>query len=51
MFRDNTYDRLYANHRPIIATTQIDQTWKLRAERISQPYTTNWRELVSVQCR
>lgn len=34
-----------------IASTQIDQTWKPRAERISQRYTTDWRELVSVICR
>lgn len=31
-----------------IASTQIDKTWKPKAERISQRYTTNWRELVVV---
>ncbi|MDD2740622.1 MAG: DUF4113 domain-containing protein, partial [Methylomonas lenta] len=34
-----------------IAATRIDQTWKPRTERISQRYTTDWRELVTVYCR
>ncbi|OAI03584.1 DNA polymerase V subunit UmuC [Methylomonas methanica] len=34
-----------------IATTKIDQTWKPRADRISQRYTTDWRELMTVYCR
>jgi DNA polymerase V len=33
-----------------IATARIDQTWKPKAERMSQRYTTNWRELVCVRC-
>jgi DNA polymerase V len=33
-----------------IAATKIDQTWKPRTERISQRYTTDWRELVTVYC-
>lgn len=34
-----------------IAATKIDQTWKPRAERISQRYTTDWRELITVHCK
>lgn len=34
-----------------IAAAKIDQTWKPRAERIFQRYTTDWRELVTVNCR
>lgn len=34
-----------------IASTRIDQTWKPKAERISQRYTTNWRDLATVNCR
>lgn len=34
-----------------IATTKIDQTWKPKAEKLSQRYTTNWQELVTVNCR
>lgn len=34
-----------------IAATRMDQTWKPKAERISQRYTTNWYELVTVYCR
>ena len=34
-----------------IATTKIDQTWKPKAENLSQRYTTDWRELVTVQCK
>lgn len=33
-----------------IASTGLDKTWKPKTERISQRYTTNWRELVSVKC-
>ncbi|AEG00398.1 Y-family DNA polymerase [Methylomonas methanica] len=33
-----------------IATTKIDQTWKPKAENLSQRYTTDWRELVTVYC-
>jgi DNA polymerase V len=32
------------------AATGVDKTWKPKAERISQHYTTNWRELVCVKC-
>lgn len=31
-----------------IATTKIDQTWKPKAENLSQRYTTDWRELMTV---
>ncbi len=34
-----------------IATTKIDQTWKPKAERLSQRYTTEWRELMTVYCK
>lgn len=34
-----------------IATTKIDQTWKPKAEKISQRYTTDWWELLGVSCR
>lgn len=34
-----------------IAATKIDQTWKPKAEKLSQRYTTNWQELMTVQCR
>lgn len=33
-----------------IATTGFDKSWKPKAERISQRYTTDWRELVRVKC-
>ncbi|WP_245807865.1 DUF4113 domain-containing protein [Crenothrix polyspora] len=33
-----------------IAATGLDKTWKPRAEKMSQRYTTNWRELVCVRC-
>jgi DNA polymerase V len=33
-----------------IAATKIDQTWKPKTERLSQRYTTDWRELVTVYC-
>jgi DNA polymerase V len=32
-----------------LAATGIDKTWKAKAERISQRYTTDWRELVTVK--
>ena len=32
-----------------LAATGFDQTWKPKAERISQCYTTDWRELVGVK--
>jgi DNA polymerase V len=32
------------------AATGVNKTWKPKAERISQHYTTNWRELVCVKC-
>ncbi|MGZ5009413.1 MAG: Y-family DNA polymerase [Methylobacter sp.] len=32
-----------------LASTGLDKTWKPRTERISQRYTTNWRELVSLK--
>jgi DNA polymerase V len=34
-----------------IAATKIDQTWKPKAENLSQRYTTDWRELMTVHCR
>ncbi|QSB03621.1 DUF4113 domain-containing protein [Methylomonas sp. EFPC1] len=34
-----------------IATARIDQTWKPKAEKMSQRYTTDWRELVCVSCK
>lgn len=34
-----------------IATTKIDQTWKPKAENLSPRYTTDWRELMTVNCR
>jgi DNA polymerase V len=33
-----------------LAATGFDKAWKARAERVSQRYTTDWRELVSVKC-
>jgi DNA polymerase V len=33
-----------------IATTKIDQTWKPKADNLSQRYTTDWRELMKVNC-
>jgi DNA polymerase V len=33
-----------------IASTRIDQTWKPRTKHLSQRYTTDWRELVTVYC-
>jgi DNA polymerase V len=33
-----------------IAATGFDKTWKSKSERISQHYTTDWRELVVVKC-
>jgi DNA polymerase V len=33
-----------------VATTGFDKTWKAKAERVSQRYTTDWRELVKVKC-
>lgn len=33
-----------------IAATGFDKSWKPKAERISQRYTTDWRELVKVLC-
>jgi|APLak6261667961_1056064.scaffolds.fasta_scaffold00909_2 DNA polymerase V len=33
-----------------LAATGFDKTWKAKSERISQRYTTNWRELVCVKC-
>ncbi len=34
-----------------IAATKIDQSWKPKAEKLSQRYTTDWRELMTVQCK
>jgi DNA polymerase V len=34
-----------------IAATGFDKTWKSKSDRISQRYTTDWRELVCVSCR
>ncbi len=33
-----------------IAATGFNKNWKPKAERVSQCYTTDWRELVSVKC-
>jgi DNA polymerase V len=33
-----------------VAATGFDNTWKAKAERISQCYTTDWRELACVRC-
>ena len=33
-----------------VAATGFDKTWKAKADRISQRYTTDWRELVRVSC-
>jgi DNA polymerase V len=33
-----------------VAATGFDKTWKAKAERISQRYTTDWRGLVRVKC-
>jgi DNA polymerase V len=33
-----------------VAATGFDKTWKAKAERISQHYTTDWRELVCAKC-
>jgi DNA polymerase V len=33
-----------------LAATGFDKTWKAKSERISQRYTTDWRELVCVKC-
>jgi DNA polymerase V len=33
-----------------VAATGFDKTWKAKAERVSQRYTTDWRELVKVKC-
>jgi DNA polymerase V len=33
-----------------VAATGFDKTWKMKAERVSQRYTTDWRELVKVKC-
>jgi DNA polymerase V len=33
-----------------VAATGFDKTWKAKAERVSQRYTTDWRELVTVKC-
>ena len=33
-----------------VAATGFDQRWKPKADRISQRYTTDWRELVKVKC-
>ena len=33
-----------------IASTGLDKTWKSKTERISQRYTTDWKELVTVKC-
>ncbi len=32
-----------------IAATGFDKSWKVKAERISQRHTTDWRELVGVK--
>ncbi len=34
-----------------IATTKIDQSWKPKAGNLSQRYTTDWREIMTVNCR
>lgn len=33
-----------------IASAELDKTWKPKTERISQRYTTDWNELVTVKC-
>jgi len=33
-----------------VAATGFDKAWKAKADRISQRYTTDWRELVYVRC-
>jgi DNA polymerase V len=33
-----------------VAATGFDKTWKAKADRVSQRYTTDWRELVGVKC-
>jgi DNA polymerase V len=33
-----------------LAATSFDKGWKAKSERISQRYTTDWRELVCVKC-
>ena len=33
-----------------VAATGFDKSWKAKAEKISQRYTTDWRELVGVKC-
>jgi DNA polymerase V len=33
-----------------LAATGFDKSWKAKSERISQRYTTDWRELVCVKC-
>jgi DNA polymerase V len=33
-----------------VAATGFDKTWKAKAERISQRYTTDWQGLVRVKC-
>ena len=33
-----------------VAATGFDKSWKAKADRISQRYTTDWRELVCVKC-
>lgn len=33
-----------------IAATGFEKSWKSKAERISQRYTTDWRELLTVKC-
>jgi DNA polymerase V len=33
-----------------VAATGFDKTWKTKAERVSQRYTTDWRELVRAKC-
>jgi DNA polymerase V len=32
-----------------IAATGFDKSWKPKADRVSQHYTTDWRELVEVR--
>ena len=34
----------------VIAASGLEQNWKAKVGRISQAYTTNWRELVCVSC-
>jgi len=33
-----------------VAATGIDKSWRSKAERVSQRYTTDWKELVCVKC-